>query len=86
MWAVEQKHTDAAKLLIEHGADVSVASSPDSKGGTAYLAPTIQQREQQEQFIRQRRALPPKSSPGTPPKICCFRCSRGGRCFRRRSK
>ncbi len=57
MWAVEQAHTDAVKLLIEHGADVSVTSSPDSKGGTAYLAPTIEQREQQEQFIRQRRVL-----------------------------
>ena len=56
MWAVEQKHTDAVRLLIQHGADVSVESSPDSKGGTAYLAPTIQQREQQEEFIRQRRA------------------------------
>ena len=62
MWAVEQKHTDAVKLLIAHGADVSVASSPDSKGGTAYLAPTIEQREQQEQFIRQRRALAAKEA------------------------
>ena len=57
MWAVEQGHVDAVKLLIQHGADVSVASSPDSKGGTAYLAPNIQQRAAQEQFIRQRRAL-----------------------------
>ena len=57
MWAVEQKHTGAVKLLIQHGADVSVASSPDSKGGTAYLAPSIQQRAAQEQFIRQRREL-----------------------------
>jgi len=62
MWAVEQKHTDAAKLLIAHGADVSVASGPDSKGGTAYLAPTIEQREQQKQFIRQRRALAAKEA------------------------
>jgi ankyrin repeat protein len=62
MWAVEQKHTDAVKLLIEHGAEVGVASSPDSKGGTAYLAPNIQQREQQEQFIRQRRALAAKEA------------------------
>ncbi len=62
MWAVEQKHTDAVKLLIEHGADVSVASSPDSKGGTAYLAPNIQQREQQEQFIRRRRAIAAKEA------------------------
>jgi ankyrin repeat protein len=66
MWAVEQKHTDAVRLLIEHGADVSVISSPDSKGGTAYLAPTIQQREQQEQFIRQRRVLAVKAAAKDP--------------------
>ncbi len=52
MWAVEQKHTDAVKLLIEHGANVSVASSPDSKGGTAYLAPTIRGRADQEKTFR----------------------------------
>jgi ankyrin repeat protein len=52
MWAVEQKHTDAVRLLIEHGADVSVASSPDSKGGTAYLAPTVQGRANQEKTFR----------------------------------
>ena len=68
MWAVEQKHTDALKLLIDHGADVGVASSQDSKGGTAYLAPTIQQREQQEQFIRQRRALVAKEVAKDPAK------------------
>jgi uncharacterized protein len=55
MWAVEQKHTDAVKLLIQHGADVGVASSPDSKGGTAYLAPNVQQRAEQEKFFRNRR-------------------------------
>jgi uncharacterized protein len=58
MWAVEQKHTDAVKLLIQHGADVGVASGPDSKGGTAYLAPNIEQRAQQEDFIRERRKIP----------------------------
>jgi len=68
MWAVEQKHTDAVKLLIEHGAAVSVASSPDSKGGTAYLAPTIEQREQQEQFIRQRRTNAAKEAAKDPAK------------------
>jgi ankyrin repeat protein len=68
MWAVEQKHTDAVKLLIEHGAAVNVASSPDSKGGTAYLAPTIEQREQQEQFIRQRRKLAAKEAAKDPAK------------------
>jgi uncharacterized protein len=61
MWAVEQKHADAVKLLIAHGADASVTSSPDSKGGTAYLAPSIEQRAQQEDFIRERRKL---SAPG----------------------
>jgi uncharacterized protein len=68
MWAVEQKHTEAVRLLIEHGADVGVASSPDSKGGTAYLAPTIQQREEQEQFIRQRRALAAEEAAKDPAK------------------
>jgi ankyrin repeat protein len=61
MWAVEQKHADAVKLLIQHGAVVGAASGPDSKGGTAYLAPSIEQREKQEDFIRGRRKL---SAPG----------------------
>jgi uncharacterized protein len=52
MWAVEQRQTEAVKLLIAHGADVSIASSPDSKGGTAYLAPTIQGRANQEKTFR----------------------------------
>jgi uncharacterized protein len=68
MWAVEQKHTDAVKLLIEHGADVSVASSPDSKGGTAYLAPTVQQREQQEQLFRQRKTVATEKASKDPAK------------------
>jgi len=54
MWAVEQGHADAVKLLIQHGADVSVASGFDSKGGTAYLAPNIEQRAAQEKFFRRR--------------------------------
>jgi ankyrin repeat protein len=52
MWAVEQKHTDAVHLLIEHGAEVGVASGPDSKGGTAYLAPTVKGRANQEKTFR----------------------------------
>jgi uncharacterized protein len=55
MWAVEQRHVDAVKLLIQHGAAVGVASGPDSKGGTAYLAPTIQQRAAQEKLFRRSR-------------------------------
>lgn len=52
MWAVEQGHTDAVKLLIQHGAEVGITSNPDSKGGTAYLAPTVAQRASQEKFFR----------------------------------
>jgi len=44
MWAAEQSHAAAVKLLIEHGANVGAASNPDSRGGTAYLAPPIQER------------------------------------------
>jgi ankyrin repeat protein len=40
MWAVEQRHADAVRLLVEHGADKMAVTNPDSKGGTAYLAPT----------------------------------------------
>jgi uncharacterized protein len=52
MWASEQGHADAMKLLLEHGADVSIASNTDSKGGTAYLAPTVQGRANQEKNFR----------------------------------
>lgn len=58
MWAVEQGHTDALKLLIQHGADVTVASSFDSKGGTAYLAPTVKGRANQEKNFRRFRGDP----------------------------
>jgi ankyrin repeat protein len=44
MWASEQVHPDAVKMLIEHGANVAAASNVDTKGGKAYLAPTISQR------------------------------------------
>jgi uncharacterized protein len=57
MWAVEQGHADAAKLLIQHGADVAAISASDSKGGTAYLAPTVAQRAAQEKFFRRARDI-----------------------------
>lgn len=56
MWATEQGHADAVKFLLDHGADVSVASLPDSKGGTAYLAPSVEQRAAQEKLFRRRTA------------------------------
>ena len=79
MWAVEQKHTDAVSLLIEHGADVGVASSPDSKGGTAYLAPTIEQREAARAVHPPAPALSPRlrSCAGS---SCLRCCCRGRRC------
>jgi len=49
MWAAEQGHAKAVKLLIDHNADIGAASNPDSKGGTAYLAPPIQSRLRSEQ-------------------------------------
>jgi ankyrin repeat protein len=49
MWATEQGHSEAVKLLIERGADVSAASNVASKGGTAYLAPSVQQRARSAQ-------------------------------------
>jgi ankyrin repeat protein len=49
MWAAEQGHAAAVRLLIEHNADVAAASNPDTRGGTAYLAPPIQSRLRSEQ-------------------------------------
>jgi ankyrin repeat protein len=40
IWAAEQGHTAAVKYLIQRGADMTAASNPDSRGNTAYLAPT----------------------------------------------
>ena len=49
MWAAEQGHAPAVKLLIERGADIKAASNPDSKGNTAYLAPTQSDRSRSAQ-------------------------------------
>jgi ankyrin repeat protein len=62
MWTAEQGHAAATQLLIEHGAEVSAASNPDSRGGTAYLAPPIQSRLRSEQGgggLRNRRPAQP---------------------------
>ena len=48
MWAVEQRHVEAVKLLVDRGANVSATTNPDNKGGTAYLAPSVQQRAAQD--------------------------------------
>jgi uncharacterized protein len=44
MWAAEQVHPAAVKLLVESGANVAAATSVDTKGNKAYLAPTVQAR------------------------------------------
>jgi len=49
MWAAEQGHPEAVKILAENGADVGATSAPDSKGARAYLAPTVQQRQNSSQ-------------------------------------
>jgi ankyrin repeat protein len=37
MWAADQGHADAVKLLLDRGADTAVRSKPASRGRTAYL-------------------------------------------------
>lgn len=48
MWAVEQRHADAVRLLVDRGANTMAITNPDNKGGTAYLAPSVQQRAAQD--------------------------------------
>ena len=49
MWAAEQSHPEALKLLLASGADYKAASSFDTKGNRAYLAPTVRQRAESAQ-------------------------------------
>jgi ankyrin repeat protein len=44
MWAAEQGHAAAIELLAQYGAGVSAASSLDTKGNRAYIAPPVQAR------------------------------------------
>ena len=44
MWAAEQAHPEAIAALVAAGADVSLRSNNDTKGGGAYLAPTVRAR------------------------------------------
>jgi len=44
MWATDQKHAEAVRVLAQRGADVSAVSNPDTKGNRAYLAPPVQAR------------------------------------------
>jgi ankyrin repeat protein len=51
MWAAEQSHPAALKTLIEHGAQVNTASAPDTRNSRLNIAPTIQQRIEQDVTI-----------------------------------
>ncbi|MEP6961528.1 MAG: ankyrin repeat domain-containing protein [Acidobacteriota bacterium] len=44
MWAAEQGHPEAIAALVAAGADVGMKSASDTKGGGAYLAPTVKAR------------------------------------------
>ena len=44
MWACEQRHPAAVKLLIENGAEVGAASNPDTRNPRNNLANTVTQR------------------------------------------
>lgn len=44
MWSVEQRHPEAAKMLIDAGADVSAITLPAKVATTAYLAPLVRKR------------------------------------------
>jgi ankyrin repeat protein len=48
MWAVEQSHPDAVKLLIERGADWKAATAPDTRNSRLNIAPTVAQRAAQD--------------------------------------
>jgi len=54
MWAAEQSHPDAVKLLIASGADVKAMSDHDSRNSRLNLAPTVKQRAEQDVLFGQR--------------------------------
>lgn len=62
MWAAEQMHADAVKLLVERGADVAAATAPDTRNSRLNIAPTVQQRIAQDVAFGTRR--PRRSTPG----------------------
>ena len=62
MWAAEQMHADAVKLLVERGADVAAATATDTRNSRLNIAPTVQQRIAQDVAFGTRR--PRRSTPG----------------------
>jgi cytohesin len=69
MWAAEQSHADAVKLLIARGADLAAATSPDTRNSRLNIAPTIKQRAESAQgagglLVRPNRAGRGGAGPG----------------------
>ena len=62
MWAAEQMHAEAVKLLVERGADVAAATAPDTRNSRLNIAPTVQQRIAQDVAFGTRR--PRRPTPG----------------------
>jgi ankyrin repeat protein len=65
MWAVEQSHADALKLLIEDGADFKAATAPDTRNSRLNIAPTVAQRAAQDVNFGRRRRAPASGGTGT---------------------
>ena len=63
MWAAEQMHADAVKLLVERGADVAAATAPDTRNSRLNIAPTVQQRIAQDVAFGTRRPRRPTPGP-----------------------
>ena len=71
MWAADQGHADAVKLLVEHNADLTVQSKPASRGRTAYLGKANDPRKSNRAWRRGAAATPggtARKSPCSPGK------------------
>ena len=66
MWAVEQSHPEAVKLLIERGADFKAATAPDTRNSRLNIAPTVAQRAAQDVNFGARRRRQAGAGPGAP--------------------
>jgi uncharacterized protein len=55
MWAAEQVHPEAVKVLLAHGADFNAATEPDTRNSRLNIAPTVQQRIEQDVTFGARR-------------------------------
>ena len=63
MWAAEQVHPEAVKLLLAHGAEFNAATEPDTRNSRLNIAPTVQQRIEQDVVFGARRPRAGKQGP-----------------------